>query len=81
MVVPRGDPPRGPEDLAPRPEELDLFARIEGLVGEEDALLRIPEDERSPEQHARLGEIGRDLDGIFEMLRERADRLAAAKSR
>jgi hypothetical protein len=66
---------RGPEDLAPLPEELTLFARLEGLVGEEAALLKARADERSEEQKARLHEIGTELDRIWDKLRERADRL------
>jgi hypothetical protein len=81
MVVPRGGPPPEPEDLAPRPEGVDLFARLEGLVGEEDALLRIATADRTPEQQARLRQIGRDLDRIFQVLRQRAARLAGATTR
>jgi hypothetical protein len=72
MVVPGQQPPRGPEPDA----NLSLFARVEGLVGEEDALLRIPAHERSDGQHARLREIADDLDSVFEKLRERAERIA-----
>jgi hypothetical protein len=57
------------------PEE-GLFARIEGLVGQEDALLRIPARERTEEQHDRLRSIGAELDRAFEKLRERAERRA-----
>jgi hypothetical protein len=59
------------------PEE-GLFARIEGLVGQEDALLRIPAQERTEEQHERLRSIARELDRVWEKLRERAERLAGA---
>jgi hypothetical protein len=55
--------------------ETGLFARIEGLVGEEHALLRVPEHERTHEQHERLRSIGRELDRAWERLRERALRL------
>jgi hypothetical protein len=57
------------------PEE-GLFARIEGLVGQEDALLRIPARERSEDDRRRLRSIGGELDRVFEKLRERAERLA-----
>jgi hypothetical protein len=57
------------------PEE-GLFARIEGLVGEEDALLRIPARERTAEQHERLRSIGAELDRAWEKLRRRAERPA-----
>ena len=53
-----------------------LFARIEGLVGQEDALLRIPARERTEEHRDRLRSIGAELDRVFEKLRERAERLA-----
>jgi hypothetical protein len=70
MVVPGQYPPRGPDD-----PELSLFARIEGLVGEEHALLEIPARERTEPQHDRLRSVGDELDRIFEKLRERAERL------
>ena len=64
-----GDP------AAPPPEE-GLFARIEGLVGEEAAMLRIPAEERSLQQRERLRSIADELDRAFESLRDRARRLA-----
>jgi hypothetical protein len=60
--------------MAPRPAELDLFARIEGLQGEEDALLRIPASDRTGEQRDRLRVVGEELDRIWALLRERAQR-------
>jgi hypothetical protein len=66
---------RGPQDFRPAPRDLGLFARIEGLAGEEDALLRIPARDRSPEQHARLRDIAHELDRTFDRLRERAERI------
>jgi hypothetical protein len=74
MAVYPYEPPRGKEDFAPTPEGIKLFAHIEDLVGQEDALLTIPAKQRTSEQHARLSEIGRELDRIFEKLRERAGR-------
>jgi hypothetical protein len=71
---------RTPGDLATRSEGLDLFARIEGLVGEEHALLRIPAERRTDHEHARLREIGAELDRIWERLRERAERLGVPGS-
>jgi citrate lyase alpha subunit len=53
-----------------------LFARIEGLIGEERALLDIPAAERRPEHVERLREVAHELDRIWEMLRERAERRA-----
>lgn len=52
-----------------------LFARIEGLVGEEEALLRIPARQRSRDQHERLRSIAAELDRVWEKLRDRAERL------
>lgn len=75
MVFPPGsDRVRGPEDLAATPPELGLFARIEGLVGEEAALLAIPAHQRDQAQRDRLRAIGEELDRIWERLRERAER-------
>lgn len=54
------------------PEE-GLYARIEGLVGQEDALLRIPAHERTEENHERLGSIAQELDRVWERLRARAE--------
>jgi hypothetical protein len=65
---------RGKDALAPEPADLKLFARIEGLVGEEAALLTIPARERGQHQHDRLREITAELDRIWEKLRERAER-------
>jgi hypothetical protein len=63
------------EDLRPHQPALELFARIEGLLGEETALLNVPAGERDGKQRARLREIGEELDRIWEALRDRADRL------
>lgn len=63
------------KDLSPIPPELELFARIEGLVGEEAALLAIPRQERKREQRDRLREISAELDRIWEKLQERATHL------
>ena len=70
-----GVPPRAADDVSPIPDELKLFARIEGLVGEEAALLAIPRKERRREERERLRAISGELDRIFEALRERAHRL------
>lgn len=53
------------------PESLRLFARVEGLIGEEDALLRIPAAERTRAQNDRLRALGAELDRVFERLRAR----------
>ena len=70
-----GIPPRTAEDLSSIPYELRLFARLEGLVGEEAALLAIPHEKRRRDQHERLRAMSAELDRISEMLRERAHRL------
>jgi hypothetical protein len=70
-----GISPRTADDLSPIPYELRLFARIEGLVGEEAALLAIPHEKRRRDQHERLRAISAELDRIWEMLRERTHRL------
>jgi Protein of unknown function (DUF2630) len=67
--------PRTKEDLAPDPPELGLFARVENLCGEEDALLKIPAKERSRQHDSRLRDIGAELDRAWERLRERVERL------
>lgn len=67
------------KDLSPLPPELGLFTRIEGLVGEEAALLAIPLEERDKDQHERLGAVSGELDRIWERLRERAHRLGLAR--
>jgi hypothetical protein len=69
------EPPRGPKDFVPGSSDLELFARVEGLVGEEAALLAIPHEDRSEHQHNRLKAIGEELDRVFERLRERAERV------
>jgi hypothetical protein len=66
-----------PDDKAAPPADLSLFARIEGLVGEERALLEIPVRERSQTQKERLRDLGDELDRMWETLRARAERLAA----
>jgi hypothetical protein len=61
-----------PADKAEVPADLGLFARVEGLVGEERALLQIPLRERSQQQKDRLRDVGRELDRIREALRTRS---------
>jgi hypothetical protein len=76
---PFGDPEsRG--ELIPRDEtgvsdDLELFARIEGLAHEERALLAIPAEQRHAEHHDRLRAVTEELDRIWEHLRARAERL------
>ncbi|MCW2997299.1 MAG: hypothetical protein JWN65_848 [Solirubrobacterales bacterium] len=67
---------------APRPpeEELSLFSRIEGLVGQETALLRVPAAERSADQRAHLRAISDELDRIWHRLQARAQAAAAVET-
>lgn len=55
------------------PAGLREYAEIEGLVGEEYALLEVPEHERSRAQHHRLREIEEHLDESWEHLKKRAE--------
>jgi hypothetical protein len=45
------------------------------MIGEEYALLQIPEGDRTAEQRTRLRELGRELDRIRDALRRRAEAL------
>jgi hypothetical protein len=75
MSVPPPRVSRDADDLGGRHPDLSLFARIEALLGEEEALLLIPARDRKQHEHERLREIGDELDRIWERLRERARRL------
>ena len=68
-----------PGDKADVPADLGLFARVEGLVGEEKALLEIPARDRSRQQRDRLRDVGAELDRIWESMRARAARLEAGR--
>jgi hypothetical protein len=70
-------PPEGGE-LVPERRELETYAHIEGLCGEEAALLAVPAHERDEHQHDRLRAISAELDRVWERMRERADRLGKA---
>jgi hypothetical protein len=67
--------PRTPDEIDPPLPDKELYARIEGLIGQEIALLDIPARQRTDAEHDRLHEIGVELDRIFERLRERAENL------
>jgi hypothetical protein len=69
------EPERGPEDFVPGSRDLELYAHVEGLMGEEQALLAVPHEDRSQHHHDRLKAIGEELDRAFEKLRERAERV------
>jgi hypothetical protein len=53
---------------------LAAYEHIEGLCGEEEALLQVPPEERDPHHHHRLKELEQELDRAFERLRHRADK-------
>ena len=57
--------------LSALPEELELFARIEGLVGEEAVLLATAPEQRKDHERERLRAIAEELDRIWERLRAR----------
>jgi len=76
MTIPAPRLPRKPDDPLALNPDVGLFARVEGLIGEEDALLLIPALKRNPDERDRLREIGDELDRIFERLLERSRRLA-----
>jgi hypothetical protein len=61
-------------DLARMPRDLEAYAHIEGLVGEEDELLEQAEESRKEEHRERLHAISQELDRVWETLRRRAER-------
>ncbi len=63
-------------DLSPIPRDLEAYAHIEGLVGEENELLEQAKEGRSEEHRERLHAITRELDRAWETLRRRAERRA-----
>jgi hypothetical protein len=63
-------------DLSPIPRDLDAYAHIEGLVGEENELLEQAEEGRKEEHRERLRAITGELDRAWETLRRRAERRA-----
>jgi hypothetical protein len=69
------------KDLSPIPRDLEVYAHIEGLVGEENELLQVAEEARKAEHRQRLRAIEKDLDRVWETLRRRAERRAARPSR
>jgi hypothetical protein len=68
-----------PRDVTGVPDELGTFAHVEGLLGEEQALLAIPAHQRTPEHHERLRIVSEELDRIWEHLRGRARKLGIAR--
>jgi Protein of unknown function (DUF2630) len=71
-----GESPGPREDLEEErtPAGIREYAEIEGLVGEEYALLEKPAEERSKAQHHRLREIEEQLDRVWHKLEERAEK-------
>jgi hypothetical protein len=63
-------------DLSRIPSDLETYAHIEGLVGEETELLEEAEEDRKEEHRERLHAIKEDLDRAWETLRRRAERRA-----
>ena len=61
-------------DLARIPRDLEAYAHIEGLVGEEDELLEQAEESRKEEHRERLHAVTHELDRAWETLRHRAER-------
>ena len=61
-------------DLSPIPRDLETYAQIEGLVGEENELLEEAEEGRKEEHRERLHAIREELDRAWETLRRRAER-------
>lgn len=64
------------KDLSRFPRDLEAYAHIEGLVGEEDELLEQAEKDRKEEHRERLRAITEELDRAWETLRRRAERRA-----
>jgi hypothetical protein len=63
------------------PEELETFARIEGLMGQEHALLLVPAEKRTDRERRLLEAVTAELDRIVEKLKERPVRPAVSTSR
>jgi len=64
------------KDLSPIPRDLEVYAHIEGLVGEESQLFEEAEENRKEHDRKRLHAITHELDGAWEALRRRAERRA-----
>ena len=61
-------------DLSRIPSDLEAYAHVEGLVGEEDELLEQAAADRKEEHRERLHAITEELDRVWETLRRRAER-------
>ena len=62
------------QELSPIPQDLEVYAHVEGLIGEENELLEQAEEERKDEHRQRLHAIRQELDHAWEALRQRAER-------
>lgn len=60
-------------DLSPIPHDLQVYAHMEGLVGEEGELLEQAEEARKEEHRERLHAIRQELDRAWETLHRRAE--------
>ncbi len=61
------------KDLSRIPRDLEVYAHIDGLVGEENELLEEAEEGRKEEHRERLHAIRQELDRAWETLRRRAE--------
>jgi hypothetical protein len=75
-AFPGGEPPPPPEPEPP--QDIRAFTLAEHMIGEEYALLQIPERERSEAQHRRLRTLEHELDRLWDALRRRAEALGKA---
>jgi hypothetical protein len=76
MVFPGGEPPLEPPEP---PRQIDAYAHIEHMVGDEWELLETAADKRTPHQHERLRAIEAELDRIWHALQARAERRSGAR--
>jgi predicted nuclease with TOPRIM domain len=67
-------------DLYRIPHDLEVYTHIEGLVGEENELLKEAAQGRKEEHRERLHAIKQELDRAWETLRKRAERHAQSGS-
>ena len=67
-------------DLSRNQRDLELYAHIEGLVGEEDELLEQADEVRTEEHHERLRAISQELDRAWDALHRRKQRRAKPDS-
>ena len=67
-------PPEDRNDLGEPESDLDVYAHLEHLVGEETRLKEQQVEHLKEEHHERLRALEAELDHVWEMLRDRADR-------